>query len=207
MEMSESIASILKNEPIQGTIKCLQNGQIARGASEPEGFFELLNEERAKAYERGKEEGEKVGYAKAKEEMEAFLTLLQTITGKILEQKKTLFDELKPQFIEFAISLSERVIRIELSQPEKLAKLIESFLNHANFQGETLKIFLAPEDLVMMESQLSKLNYDKKEIKGVRFCPESLQKRGDVRIETKTSILNFSLSRELEDLRAKVLRQ
>lgn len=206
--MSEKLVhTILKNERVQGTLKCLPDGQVTRGPAESEGFFELLNEERSKAYERGRQEGEKIGYAKAKEEMEAFAALLQTITEKILEQKKTLFQELKPQFIDFALSLSERVLRIELSQPEKLAKLVESFLNHAQFQGEALKIFLAPEDLVMMETQLSRLNYDKKEIKGVRFYSESLQKRGDVRIETKTSILNFSLSRELEDLRSKVLRQ
>ncbi len=198
---------VLKDEIVQGTVRCTPLGQIQASETRESGFTELLNEEKQKACQRGREEGEKIGYAKAKEEMEAFLQLLQTITEKMLEEKKRLFDELKPDIIEFALTVAERVIRIELSQPEKLAKLIESFLTHSAFQGETLKVILAPEDLVMLESHLQKISYDNKEIKGLRFASDSFLRRADVRIETKTAILNFALSREMEDIRSKVLRK
>lgn len=197
---------VIKNEPLTGVLRCSERGILERHSEEEEGFARLLREEREKAFARGQEEGEKRGYAKGKEEMEAFLQLLQTISEKLLEEKKALFHHLKPQIIEFSILLAERVMRIELSQPEKLAKLIETLLSHIAFQGEVVKIFLACEDLVMMEEKFARLNYDKKEIKGLRFASDTMQKRGDVRIETKSAILNFSLARELEDLRSKVLR-
>jgi flagellar biosynthesis/type III secretory pathway protein FliH len=203
------MSNLIKNENICGIVRCSQKGGIHLVEGDEQGLFNLLGEERTKAYQMGRDEGEKVGYEKAKEEMSAFLHLLQTLIGKLLEEKEKLYEGIKPEIIEFALAVSERLIRIELSQPEKLAKLIENFIHHAtsSFQGENLKIYLSPEDLVMLESRLQKINYDKREIKGLKFFSDPLQKRGDVRIETKGSLLNFVLSREIEDLRSKILRQ
>lgn len=171
-------------------------------------FFELMREECSKAYQMGRADGEKVGYEKAQEEQGALLHLLGAISEKFLEQKKQLLEKLKPEMIELAIACSERVVRVELSQREKLVKLIDSLLelNVAFFEGEVVKIYLCPEDLVMIEASLTHQHSAKKEIKSLKFVSDSLMKRGDFRIETKQSLLNFNLSRELEDLRSKIMR-
>lgn len=197
---------IIRNETVQGVVRCLPGGEVTGAREISEGFHELLNLERAKAFAMGKEEGEKSGYRKAKEEIQTLFHLLQAISDKMLEQKKELFSHMRIEVIELVIAIAERVIRLELSQPEKMAKLIESFLDHTAFQGEIVKIFLAPEDMSMMEAALHKLEYDRSEIKGVRFESDVLQRQGDVRIETKASMMNFQLMRELEDVRQKVAR-
>ncbi len=173
-----------------------------------EGNLEPIQEDQS-SYKKGQKKGEDEGYDRAKKEFAAFYTLLQSLADKILEQKKRLLQQLKPEIIDFAITLCERVIRQELSQPEKLVRLIDTLLTAAttSINGDMVKIILSPEDLVLIESHRNKIQYDKREIKGLRFVPDSAVKRGDYRIETKRGILNCSIARELEDLRSKVLRQ
>lgn len=175
---------------------------------EKESTEELLAAERLESYQKGKEEGERLGYDKAIKEMGAYLAMLQTIASKLLEQKKHLLDHLKPELVEFSLVVCEKVIRQELSQPERLAKMIDSHLATATpfLQGDLVKIILAPDDLIVLEDYLGKIQYDKREIKSLRFVPDSSIRRGDCRIETKTGLLNCSISRQLEDLRSKVLR-
>lgn len=169
---------------------------------------DLVTIERIEAYQKGKEEGERQGYEKAQKELEAFVNLLQTMAAKILEQKKSLLEHLKPEIIEFSLAICERVIRQELAQPEKLARMIDSLLATAtaSLQGDLVKIILSPDDLILLENHLTKIQYDKHEIKGIRFNPDPTIRRGDCRIEAKTGLLNCTISRELEDLRSKVLR-
>lgn len=192
-----------------GELYVVGKGMIVDSEEQHESMFELLQEESAKAFERGRAEGERKGYEKAKEESLALVQMLETIIGKILEQKKRLFEHLKPDIVELSMAIAERIIRIELAQGDKLVRLIESFLTLSgpSFQGELVKVILSPEDLVMIEGHLTRLSYDKKEIKSVRFLADPLIHRGDCRIETKTALLNFTIARELDDLRSKVLRQ
>jgi flagellar assembly protein FliH len=201
---------VIKNESPYGVVKCLPRGETMVATQEDESlkFSELIDQERLKAYQMGKTEGEKIGYEKARDENSAFLLLFQKIVDKIIEEKKRLLEDLKPEVIDFAISCAERVIRIELSEPEKFVKLIDSFLMFTSptFSGEVVKIILSPEDLVMIEGHLSKVSYDKKEIKGVRFIADPKLKTADFKIETKSGLLNFMVNRELEDLRSKILK-
>lgn len=160
------------------------------------------------AFQKGKAVGEKEGYERALKEFAAFFSLIGSLTDKLLEHKKRLLQQLKPEIIDFAITVCERVIRQELTQPEKLAKMIDSLLSAgvSGLEGDMVTIRLASEDLITIESHLTKINYDKREIKGVRFVPDTSLRRGDFRIETRRGLINCSISRELEDLRSKVLR-
>lgn len=202
------MSELLKNQKITEFIQIDSQGHIQSTSDDRSLYSDLLHEESEKARKRGFEEGEKNGYNKAKEEEGAYLKLLQTIAEKFLEQKSGLLEQLKPEIIEMAIACAERIIRVELSQREKLVKLIDSFLqvHISSFQGEVVKICLHPDDFVLIEASLSNLKYDKKEIKGVRFGSDKDLIRGDFRIETKTALLNFNISRELDDLRSKILR-
>ena len=198
--------NIIRGEPITeiATLTATKELRFSERCAD-NSFF--LEDERAKAYHKGQDAGEKIGYAKALYETKGLLDLLQTLTRKLLEQKKRLLDQLKPEIIEFSIAVCEKVIRKELSQPETLVRLINSLLSvrDPNFQHEHLKIILAPEDLLLLEKYLTQISYDKREIEGVSFWEDSLIRRGDCRIEGQTGLLNYSIARELSDLSAKVL--
>lgn len=174
-----------------------------------EAAHDLYEEEWDKAFQKGQEKGELIGFEKAKKEIAPFLDLLQTIAAKLLEQKGRLLDQLKPEIIEFVIAISERIIRKELSQPEALVKLIQSLLASASpaMQQDVLQIILSPEDLILLEGQLNQIHYDRQQIKGIRFVADPLMRHGDCRIESKTSLLNHDISRELLDLQSKLLQR
>jgi flagellar biosynthesis/type III secretory pathway protein FliH len=150
-------------------------------------------------YLKGREEG----YQKAYEESLSVLNLLQTVVAKILEEKRRLITEIKPELVEFALQVCEKVLRKELSQPMALVKMINSLLEAAIplLQGDKIQVLLHPEDMVLLEHSLSHISYDTKAIRALRFVPINSVKQGDVRIEGETGLLNYSIERILEDLR------
>lgn len=198
---------IIRNESVEQVVLCLPKGELqVKDQTLP--LFEWMDEEREEAYKKGKDEGERIGYAKAGNENSAYQQLLQTVVDKLLEQKKGMLNDLKPEIIEFSLQCAQKVIRMELANPEQMVKLLDAFLMCVapSFSNEFVKVYLSAEDLVMMEEHLSKVSYDRKEIKGLRFVLDPLMQRGDCRVETKTGLLNFMVSRELEDLRSKILK-
>lgn len=164
----------------------------------------FLEEDYQTAFQHGKSEGESLGYARALDELDALFGLLQNLTQKLLEQKNRLLDRLKPEIVELAIAISERVIRKELSQPETLLKLIHTLLSCCNSEGnsDVLRITLASEDAAMIERHLNN-----KAIEGIVLHADQMLMRGDCRIEMRTELLHYSISRELADLQAKILQR
>lgn len=148
---------------------------------------------------KGRDEGERRGYAKAVEELRRFTTLLHTIADKLIEQKKAMLNQLKPEVIDFSLEIAEKVIRKELSDPKAHEKLINSLLNQAikTFSGESLTVYLASDDLVMFQERCPLQGGN------INYAEDAMLQCGDCRIEAKSGVLTAHISRELEDLRAK----
>jgi len=175
-------------------------------ASSSDSFPSFLEESCQKAYAHGEEQGEKLGYMRALEEIKSLMHLLQNLSHKILEYKQHLLEKLKPEVVEFSLAVCEQVIRKELSHPDTFAKLIGSLLSIAtasSMREESLLLILSSEDLSLLESHLQ---YHKKDFVDIKFRVDPLMKRGDCRIETPTGLLNHSISRQLADLQSKVLQ-
>ncbi len=204
-ESRKSAPGVIRGEAFYQVALLTSNGELLQ--QEGEACADLVEEECRKAFQRGQEKGEKIGYRKALDESKVHVDLLQTMARKILEQKKHLLDQLKPEIIEFAIAVCERVIRKELTQPQALVRLINSLLASAtpSLKNDTIRIVLSPDDFVMLEKSFHHIQYDEREVEGVRFVSDPLMRRGDCRVETKTGLLNYDISRELADLQSKIV--
>jgi flagellar biosynthesis/type III secretory pathway protein FliH len=169
----------------------------------------LLKEECHKAFCEGQQIGERIGYERAMEEMKALANVLHSLAVRLFEQRAYLLDKLKPEIIEFALAVCERVIRKELSQPEVLVRLINSLLSVSAVKSgrEMLQIVLSPDDLAMLEDYLDQIAYDQKKIEGINLKADPLVSPGDCRIEWETGLLNHSIVRELADLNTKILQR
>jgi len=198
--------SILRGECIHEVALLTATRELYFIEKDPSHSF--IEEECRQAFQKGKEKGEKIGYEQILNDSRVLLELLQALIKKLMEQNKRLLEHLKPQVVEFAIAVCERIIRKELSQPEAMVNLINSLLNvsASRLYGTPLNIILAPDDLVMLESHFAKIQYDKHEITGTSFRADPFLKRGDCRIETPTGLLNYTISRELADLQTKILQ-
>lgn len=167
-----------------------------------------IEEACSQAFHKGEKKGEKLGYERALVEVKSLLQMLQTLSCKLLECKQYLLEQLKPEVIEFAISVCEGVIRKELSQPEALVALINSLISHAaaHMHNDTVQLILSPEDLIALEGHLATIFYDKREIRGISFRSDPIMQRGDCKLETGTTLLNYTISRQLADLQSKVFQ-
>lgn len=187
---------------IQETAILTASGELLHSEGN-KGFANLIEEECRKAARDGEKRGEKIGYEKAKEEMQIHLNLLQKMTRKILEEKTRLLDVIKPEIVEFSLKVSEHLIRQELTRPESLIKLINSLLTVATtsvFEHDCVHVILAPEDLSLLEKRFSEIHFDSRTIGQLRFGCDPLMKRGDCRIEMKSGLLNYDIERELSSL-------
>lgn len=167
---------------------------------------EVHVEEKKKIFLKGKEEGEAIGYERGQHELSTLFPLLSSIARKLLEKKEELILEAKREVLELVFVICEKILRSELSQKERFAKLVESYLSFdsSSFQKESVKVYLSPEDLMILQSHFGEFSYDKKEIEEISFLSDPLLQRGDFRIITKTSLLNCTLARQFEDLRSKL---
>jgi flagellar assembly protein FliH len=200
------MSAIIREENIRDTAT-LTGGRQLYFNPEIGSQSSLIEEECEKAFLKGEKSGEKLGYEKALQEMKSLLNLLQTLSDKLLEHKHLLLERLKPEIIEFSMSVCERIIRKELSNPEVFVKLINSLLSYAISQvrNDGIQLILASDDLQMLENLLHQIHYDKRAIASITFRADPMMKRGDCRIETPTALLNYTLTRELTDLQSKVL--
>jgi len=144
-----------------------------------------------------------MGYEKARQELKEQAILLEQISEALLKEKRQLLERMKPEIIDFCLKLTEQLIRQELSEPEVFAKLISSLLMAANRKKEPLSVLLAPEDLALIEQALPKIEGDNGHI---YFYADPSVQRGDVRIQGDSLLVNCALKRELESVRAHVLR-
>jgi flagellar biosynthesis/type III secretory pathway protein FliH len=170
---------------------------------------DFIEEECRRSFQKGQERGEQIGYEKALGETTVLFSLLQTVATKLLEHKEKLLEHLKPEVVEFSITVCEQVIRNELSRPEALTTLIYSLLefSQSKHYGQSIQIVLSSDDLSLIETRLDQIQDEIGPIKGIVFQFDPLMKRGDCRIETKTGLLNYEISRELKLLQSKVLKR
>lgn len=159
---------------------------------------ELMRDEIQQAFRQGKEEGERQGYAKAREETQHLCALLHTIANHLIEHKKRLLTHLKPEVIEFAFQLTERLVRHELSHPESFVKLIHALINQAMtaFAGQPLTLFLGPEDLMQLEHIITPSSKQ-----GLHLLADPKLRPGDCRIESAGGLINADVMRELAMLK------
>lgn len=155
-----------------------------------ETFQTLFAEEYRKAKELGKQEGEVIGYKRAEAELGTLLVLVQRLSQKLLEQKTRLFEQLKPDMDALVLLIAEKIIREQLKDPDLLNRRVEALLDQAisAFTGEPLKVFVAPQDLGVIQ------------IEGVTFLADSTLCPGDCRIEARSGMINGQISRLLEDM-------
>lgn len=165
-----------------------------------EGESVLFENEAQVLFARGKNEGEKLGYANACHELRTLAAVLHTIAERLLKKKEELLTELKPEVIDFSFAIAEKIIRKELSSPAEHERLIAEYIDLAKaaFATQPLTIYLSPDDFTAMQQRFAL------EVSSIHYLPDPLMRRGDCRIETKEGLLNAQIKRQLEDIREQI---
>lgn len=198
---------IIRGERVEETAILTPTRELFISQKNGQKVSDFIAEETRRWFFKGQDSGEKIGYEKALQESKPLFSLLQTLSEKLLEQRKNLLEQIKPELIDIALAICEKVIRNELREPEGLIQLINAVLEESRTQLKStfVQIYLAPEDLEMIEEHLSQIHYNKQRIQDLRFDADPLMQRGDCRIETQSELLNYAVARELADLKMQIL--
>ncbi len=176
-----------------------------------EGYRKGIQEGQKQGYEVGKEEGFEKGFEEGAEQVKAELKvaidLTNAIANRLAVKREDMFDQAKPEILKFCLNVCEKLIRQELSHSHTFVKMLETLLDQAKsiLKDSSVHIFLAPEDIEMLQKQTKSLDYDKESFKKIHFIPDPLMSRGDCRVETSLGLVNFDIKRLLANLEEKVL--
>ncbi len=119
---------------------------------------------------------------------------IQELALKLVEERKKILDQLKPEIFECILLICERIIRAQLNSPETLRVLVDSLIGTMSRDSDQfISVRLSPEDYEMLENHSGR-----DERANIRFKADPRLERGECRLETEWGILNYSLERELE---------
>lgn len=186
----------------EGESKGIQKG---REEGEKEGFQKGFQE----GHQKGKEEGEKIGresntkesMEKAQEEFHDTIDLLKKSTDQLLHDRDSFLEKSKETLIAFTLSICEKILKQQLSNPDIFSKVVEKLLVQAKSiaHKEQVQILFSPQDLNLLESRLQLVEYDKHNITQLDFLSEPSIPQGSLRIESSLGIINFDVQRELDN--------
>lgn len=165
----------------------------------------LIYLEIEKAFEMGKKEGESQGYDKARSESQSLCQLLHTLADKLMQHRKQLLIQVKPEVIELAFDIAEKLIRQELSQTKTLMQFIHALVMQAigAFAGTPIKIFLNPENMLEIEPMLDSIQSQMRT--KLEFCADPKLTMGDCRIQSDVGILNAEIKKQLDHMKSRLL--
>jgi flagellar biosynthesis/type III secretory pathway protein FliH len=176
-----------------------------------EGFRKGSSEGDAKGRKEGKAEGIAQGKNEAekdsKDRFDHAIRDAEQIAQKIREECQGIYDKIRPEIISFSIEIAEAIVRRELSDKDRMKKLIEELLLQAKpiVTDEPIEVFLSEKDFKNLENSLETIKAPHIGSGKIHFTPKGNLSPGDLQIESSLGLLRFDVKRQLADLEAKVL--
>jgi flagellar biosynthesis/type III secretory pathway protein FliH len=150
----------------------------------------IVNEAYAEGYAKGHEAGETAGNALTADRANAFLALLDGIDQPLIEMDQHLVEEVAELAAVIAAEIARAMIIME---PEKLYEHIFHLTKDLAAQQDPFKIFLNPEDKVLVAAYISELP-DGHPVGNWSLFEEISIQRGDVRIQASDSSIEAKLT-------------
>ncbi|MDF2577050.1 MAG: fliH [Chlamydiales bacterium] len=180
---------------------------------EEEGYLRGLTEGKKIGEEESKEkyieEGRVQGYDKTIQELEELFSLFKNLNHKLERERFELTDKLRPDLINLATSICEKVLKRDLAQESSMVQLIDSLLlQHQRLIKEApLTIVLPSEEATTIRNWLEKQHYDSNSqlMDKVQFQPDERMIKGNCRIEFPMGIIHFDIERQLAEIKEKTL--
>ncbi len=173
-----------------------------------ESMIREVEQERQLAVQKGYEEGYTAGFEEGKKEAEARCRQLIQEAAEQLEQARRSAREIvaasEKTIVELAVGVAEKLLRSQLEMaPEKVVAIVKEAINSLP-EGDTIKVYLNPEDLpacLRCREELEGL----KQFQQVELIPQEEMPRGSCRVESESSTVEFLLDEEKKRLQEALL--
>ncbi|MCH1430163.1 MAG: hypothetical protein GWP59_01810 [Chlamydiales bacterium] len=214
------------NDEEKKSLKALEEFWFQKGlrTGEESGYKKGWKEGDTKGYVRGLEEGKKQGLDEGKKqgfdegknsiqeeeegEAEKQLLLLQEISTEYQLKLERSFEQVKPELIELCLKVCQKVIHDELKDPQALSKIVDAVLEKGRklAGSSSVDIYFSDQDFEALGPTLGKIKGQNAQIRDLNFYSDDSLNRGSVKLETNFGIINFDVTRQIEDLRENLLR-
>lgn len=171
--------------------------QAITEAAEKEGFEKGEKE----GFEQGQKSGHEAGYREGTEKAEREASaLLEKQTSQLLQVAEALVNPIAEQqeniqniLLQYVTGLTRQVVERELIQDSAhILSVVKQAMMALPVGAEKITVFLNPDDLALVEA------YSEENDKGWRFRGDSELLPGGCRIETRESLVDFSVESKLE---------
>jgi flagellar assembly protein FliH len=191
--------------------------QEGRQAGFEEGFQQGhsagLQEGEQTGSQKGLTEGEALGLEKGLEEgrqeaelqVTEGLALIEKVRGELGIRQEEIIEATRYEIIEFCMAVCRQILRNELSQPDVLKSTVEGLLGQAAGiikQGQ-VTVTLSPDDRGLLALHFEEIQTRFPD--GIDWVSDPNIVKGDVRVETSSGLVNFSVDRQLQELGQQVL--
>lgn len=192
-ERIEDVTGTVKHKPL--TADHLK--QITEEA-EKEGYQAGFEKGQAEGLQQGLRQGEKQGKQQAYQETKAVLdderARLQAIATALMEPMEQQDMAVENLVMDIAVGMAKHILRQQLTVDiSGLYKNIHRAIKCLPMGASNIHIFLNPDDLSMVEELFSGTSGDWK------FNSDSDLTRGGCRVESKESVVDYSVERRLQD--------
>ncbi len=204
--VDEVIEDVEDDESIDISPITAEELQEITEAAEREGF-ELGKKE---GFDSGQKEGHAAGYQAGMEQAQAEVReTLEKQVSQLLQIAETLIEPIDKQqlqlqntLLQFVTSLTEQVIERELIQDSShILSCVKQAIAALPIGAEGIRVVLNPDDLALVES------YSEEFDKGWKFQGDNQLLPGGCRIETRESLVDFSVESKIKAMFSQFLDQ
>lgn len=196
----EVIGESVDTHEYSGPITAAELAKITEQAHR-EGYAAGFEQGHAEGFKTGSQEGQNKAYAEVKTALDANLTSVAKIIDGLTDPFETHTQALQQLLEKTVMSLAASVVQRDIqSQPLEIHRLIEEAIAALPKSASNITICLHPDDITFLEESLP----HKAQLWSLRADPGLT--RGGVVIQTKDSLIDFSIDRQLKMLEEKWLR-
>lgn len=160
--------------------------------------FQEAQDREQDAYARGRAEAEAFAQKQIVEMREDYLQMQAAVFNKLEARFEELVERVHQQVPRLAFAIVERIWGDLILPPEQVKKILDDILAEAAPDGETVDVFLCPEDL----ESLNKLDGDLADhYPHIRFVGDPKLKVGDCKLLSRFGFIDGSVATKLKKLK------
>ncbi len=166
-----------------------------------------LEQEIQNAYQRGRSEGEIIGYQKCEHEIKPVEEKLQSAIQMLSNAKIEIQQSLEKFSLDLAFRIASKVIETEITcYPEIIKNKLQNII-HTMIEDSEITIFLHPEDYQFLQNYFEEIRQSSPQIRNLQVSPDTSIKKGGFLIETKGGILDARIDSILEEIKKSIVQK
>jgi flagellar assembly protein FliH len=203
-EQLQALELFWKNKGMQeGEKKGYEEGlAIGEDKGFQKGYKKGLIEEKQKSEKEFLQQGTKIGYQQAKDELNELTTLFTELSQRIISKEQQALEDFKKDLFTLCLSICEKIIRQELSLKYTLETLINKMMTEAKsiLLEESTDLFLSQKDHSLIQNSQDSILPPNLHLKNLNVLIDPFLSNGDFRIVTNKGLINYDINRLLNTL-------